>query len=108
IRGELIEMARRDSRVTGAAMTGSASLDNQDPWSDIDLAVGVRKESEIEPALADFSNHMYQSRHAVHHLDVFSGNWIYRVFLLPSTLQVDLAFAPAVDFGARGPKFRLL
>jgi hypothetical protein len=37
-----------------------------------------------------------------------SGAWIYRVFLLRSTLQVDLAFAPAADFGARGPNFKLV
>src|SRR5438128_12381578 len=51
---------------------------------------------------------MYREHGVVHHLDVPSGAWIYRVFLLPSTLQVDLAFAPAKDFGARAPSFRLV
>jgi hypothetical protein len=40
-------------------------------------------------------------------VDVQSGSWIYRVFLLPSTLQVDLAFAPENDFGPLMPTFRL-
>ena len=44
----------------------------------------------------------------LHHLDVWSGRWDYRVFLLPSTLQVDLAFVPAEDFGARAPTFKLV
>src|SRR5581483_10253583 len=34
--------------------------------------------------------------------------WIYRVFLLPSGLQVDLAFAPATDFRPLAATFRLV
>jgi hypothetical protein len=45
---------------------------------------------------------------AVDTLDVVREPWIYRVFLLPNTLQVDLAFAPAAQFGARAPTFRLV
>ena len=37
-----------------------------------------------------------------------SGHIIYRVFLLPGGLQVDLSFMPASRFGAGGPRFRLL
>ena len=43
-----------------------------------------------------------------HHYDVLVGPWTYRVFLLPNGLQVDLAFVPAADFGARAPTFKLL
>ena len=44
----------------------------------------------------------------MHHVDVRTGAWIYRVFLLASTLQVDLAFAPAAEFRALAPTFRLM
>jgi hypothetical protein len=108
LRSELLEAARADPRVTGAAITGSASVGKEDRWSDVDLAFGVREAAEVADALADFSERMYRDHHALHHLDVPHGAWIYRVFLLPSTLQVDLAFAPAADFGARAPTFRLL
>lgn len=108
LRTELLTAARADSRITGAAITGSATVGNQDCWSDIDLAFGVRDESEVAPTLADFSERMYSNHGALDHFDVASGTWIYRVFLLPSTLQVDLAFAPAADFGARAPTFRLV
>ena len=108
LRLQLIEAARADARITGAAITGSGSVGKEDPWSDIDLAFGVREGSGIETALADFSERMYRDHLALHHLDVPSGTWIYRVFLLPNTLQVDLAFAPAADFGARAPTFRLV
>src|SRR5262249_60964212 len=40
--------------------------------------------------------------------DVPQGETLFRVFLLASTLQVDLAFWPAAEFGAVGPTFRLL
>jgi hypothetical protein len=107
LRSELIELARADHRISGGAITGSAAIGQEDRWSDIDLAFGVREASEIAGTLADFSERMYRDHHALHHLDVASEAWIYRVFLLPSTLQVDLAFAPEAEFGARAPTFRL-
>jgi hypothetical protein len=41
-------------------------------------------------------------------MDIAPRRTVYRVFLLASTLQVDLAFSPAADFGAIAPTFRLL
>jgi hypothetical protein len=107
LRSELIELARTDGRITGGAITGSAALGLEDRWSDVDLAFGVSEASEIAATLDDFSQRMYRDHHALHHLDVASGPWMYRVFLLPSTLQVDLAFAPRAEFGPRAPTFRL-
>jgi hypothetical protein len=40
--------------------------------------------------------------------DLPSGPIIYRVFLLPYCLELDLSFTRASEFRARGPKFRLL
>ena len=40
--------------------------------------------------------------------DVRRGAVLFRVFLLSSTLQVDIAFWPSSEFGATGPTFRLL
>lgn len=108
LRLELIEAARSDPRITGAGITGSASLGKEDRWSDVDLAFGVGDGADVKATLADYSRRMYSDYHALHHLDLTSGSWIYRVFLLPNTLQVDLAFAPESDFGARAPTFRLV
>ena len=58
--------------------------------------------------LADFTARMYREHAAVHHMDVVFERTVFRVFLLANTLQVDLAFWPAADFGATTPKFRLL
>jgi predicted nucleotidyltransferase len=106
LRDALIEAARSDERVTGAALTGSAALDAEDAWSDIDLAFAVA--GEPEPVLADFTARMYREHGAVHHLDVVFERTVFRVFLLANTMQVDLAFWPEADFGATTPKFRLL
>ena len=45
---------------------------------------------------------------ATHLLDMTSGNALYRVFLLPGSLQVDLGFSPSHDFRSVGPSFRLV
>lgn len=108
LRAALIARARADARITGAAMTGSASVGRQDRWSDIDLAFAVADGIPLAEPLADWTAHMEQAHGVVHYLDVVSGPAIYRVFLLPSTLQVDLAFFPAAAFVARGDTFRLL
>ncbi|WP_372669469.1 nucleotidyltransferase domain-containing protein [Amycolatopsis kentuckyensis] len=106
LRDALVDAARSDGRVTGAALTGSAALGAEDSWSDIDLAFAV--DGDPEPVLADFTTLMYREHAAVHHLDVVFERTVFRVFLLANTLQVDLAFWPAADFGATTPKFRLL
>lgn len=108
LRDSLVAAARADERVAGAALTGSAALGAEDEWSDVDLALGLTAGASQDAVLADWTDRMYASYGAVHHTDVWSRDTVYRVFLLASTLQVDVAFAPAGSFGAVGPSFRLL
>jgi hypothetical protein len=51
LRRELLVLARADPRITGGAMTGSASMDREDAWSDIDLAFGVGRADELPGVL---------------------------------------------------------
>jgi len=108
LREELIAAAKADERISGVAITGSAARDALDRWSDIDLAFGIADAARLREALGDWTDRMHHEHGAVHHFDVTRGSWVYRVFLLESTLQVDLAFAPAADFGALSPTFRLV
>jgi hypothetical protein len=108
LRSDLLECAAKDERISAAAVTGSASAGNEDRWSDIDLAFGVANAAEVPRVLTDWTALMYHQHQALHHLDINAGAWIYRVFLLPATLQVDLAFVPAIEFRALGPTFRLI
>jgi hypothetical protein len=108
LREELISAAHEDSRITGAAVTGSAAVGREDRWSDIDLALCVATDADLGPVVADWTDRMYRQHAAIHHLDVTRSGTLFRVFLLASTLQVDLAFWPAAEFGAIAPTFRLL
>jgi hypothetical protein len=108
LRSELLEDAARDCRISGAAITGSGATEQEDQWSDIDLAFGIVDAGKLTAVLSDWTARMYDRHLALHHLDVTSGAWIYRVFLLPNTLQVDLAFVPSTEFRALAPTFRLM
>jgi hypothetical protein len=106
VRDRLFERAREDDRVTGAALTGSAALDNEDRWSDVDVFLGVAESADLDEVVADWTGAVYDEAEAVHHWDLRAGAALYRVFLLASGLQVDIAFTPESDFGARSPSFR--
>jgi hypothetical protein len=108
LRSGLLEYAASDGRISGAAITGSVAAGREDRWSDIDLAFGVGDAGELPAVLSDWTAHMYSQHLALDHLDVIFGAWVYRVFLLTSTLQVDLAFVPAAEFRALAPSFRLM
>lgn len=107
IEERLIERARADRRVIAAAAVGS-SAGGGDRWSDIDLTFGVASDVPLETMLADWTALMVHDHGAAALFDLPVSSTIYRVFLLPGALQVDLSFTPATDFGPRGPRFRLL
>jgi hypothetical protein len=106
LQDELIGRARDDGRISAAAVTGSGALKRADRWSDVDLALGIA--GDRDEVMADWTAYLYREHGVVHHMDVPFRTAVYRVFLLPNTLQVDIAFVPAAEFGATGPTFRLL
>jgi hypothetical protein len=108
LRDQLIASAEVDGRITGAALTGSAAADREDEWSDIDLALGLAADADQAEVIADWTDRMYRDHGVVGHTDMTRRGTIYRVFLLANTLQVDIAFAPAAEFGAYAPTFKLL
>ena len=108
IRDGLVRAASEDERITAAAFVGSAAINREDQWSDIDLALRIRADLEPERVAQHWTEHMYAEHGAVHHLDVWAGPALYRAFLLSNTLQVDLSFWPSRAFAASGPTFRLL
>jgi predicted nucleotidyltransferase len=108
LRDALIDAARRDARITGVALTGSSSTGAEDRWSDIDLAFGVAAGANRAASIAEWTERMYRDHDAIHHTDVIAGAALFRVFLLRSTLQVDLAFWPESEFGAIASTFRLV
>jgi hypothetical protein len=106
LRDELVSRARDDERIDAAALIGSSAGGREDRWSDIDLGLSVA--ADRDETIADWTACMYESHDAVHHLDVAQGGAVYRVFLLSSSLQVDLSFWPRGQLRPIGPAFRLL
>jgi predicted nucleotidyltransferase len=108
VRQRVLELARTDPRVTAGALTGSMALGSGDEWSDIDVAFGITDSIALETVLHDWTQVLDQEFGVLDHFDLPSGSSIYRVFLLPGGLEVDVAVTPGEDFGARGPNFRAL
>jgi hypothetical protein len=83
VRARVLDLARTDPRVTAGALTGSTAVGADDDRQSSQFGV-------------------------LDHFDLRSGSTVYRVFLLPSGLEVDVAVTPHQAFGARGPRFRTL
>jgi len=108
VRDRVLQLAASDSRVVAGAVVGSLAHDEGDRWSDLDLTFAVADSLPILNVLDDWTRNIVDEFAAAHLFDLPSGTSIYRVFLLPACLQFDLSFTPASDFGATGPKFKLL
>jgi len=101
-------MGRDDPRVVAAAEVGSRALGGGDRWSDIDLTFGVADGVHVDDVLEGWTLRLDQELDAAHLFDLPAGPTIYRVFLLPRCLQLDVSFTPAAQFGPGGPKWRLV
>ncbi len=104
VRARLLVAAQADPHVPAAAITGSTAIDTDDAWSDIDLAFAV---DDVAAALERWTVRLYREFAALHHWDLPVGPTVYRVFLLPDCLEVDIAFTPVADFAPRGPSWRM-
>lgn len=108
VHDRMLEIAASDRRVVSGAVLGSLAFGTGDRWSDLDLMFAVADDMPVAGVLADWTTRVVDEFDAVHLFDLPVATTIYRVFVLPGCLQFDLSFAPASQFGAAGPKFRLL
>ncbi len=108
VRDRVLALASTDPRVVAAAAVGGLADGGGDRWSDLDLTFAVADDVPLSEVLGDWTREFAAECDAVHLFDLPTAASIYRVFLLPGCLQVDLSFTPASAFGARGPRFRLL
>jgi hypothetical protein len=108
VRDHVLDRAKADGRVVAGAVVGSLATSEGDRWSDLDLTFGVADGVTLLEVLDDFTVDLGRKFNATPLFDLPSGAAIYRVFLLPGCLQFDLSFAPASQWGALGPEFRLL
>jgi len=103
-----LEKARADARVVAGAEVGSRALGPGDRWSDIDLTFGLADGVTVADILDAWTPEIEREFGAVPLFDLPYQTSVYRVFLFPGTLQVDLSFTPGHEFGALGPQFKLL
>ena len=108
VRDRLVQMSRADPRLVAGALIGSTAGGGGDRWSDLDLTFGLADGTAIDDVLADWTTRLVNEFNAVHIFDLPYLSTIYRVFLLPNNLQVDLSFTPGNKFLGKGLKFDLL
>jgi hypothetical protein len=106
VAAQLRQAAEDDARIVAAAFVGSAATGG-DRWSDIDLSLAVADDVPVDVVLADWTRTM-ESLGSRTLFDYPAGPTIYRVFLLPGALQVDLSFTPAASFAPTTARFTLL
>src|SRR4051794_38568968 len=106
-RARVLELAEGDPRVVAGAEVGSAAAGGADRGSALALTSGMGAAGPAE--VADSLGAAVEAElRGIPLFDLWTGSALYRVFLLPGCLQVDLSFAPSAEWGARGPRFRLL
>lgn len=108
VRERLVAMAERDHRITAAALIGGSAAREVDRWSDLDLGLAVAAGTPPAGVIEDWTGLLQEEFGALHLFDVAHLSSVYRVFLFPGALQVDLSFTPETEFGALGPRFSLL
>ena len=105
---QLLGAASADDAIVAAALVGSLARGSADRWSDVDLALRLAPGMRVVNAAEAWTARMRQLADVVDTLDLRSGDALYRVFLLSSSLQVDLSFWPYESFTSDGEAFRLV
>lgn len=108
IKAQLIQAAREDASILSAVVFGSAARGAEDAWSDIDLGFRLAPGEDVALVCNRWTESMSQAFGLASTLDIWAQGALYRVFLLDSTLQVDLSFWPYESFTIEGPHYELL
>ena len=108
LREHVLRLADEDERVVAGAAVGSLAVGGGDGFSDLDLTFGISDGAPVADVLDDWTRTLVDESDAVHLVDLEAGPTVYRVFLLPDALQLDLSMTPATQFRPAGPRFQLL
>src|SRR2546427_6210874 len=108
VRNRLVQMSRADPRLVAGALIGSTAGGGGDRWLDLDLTYGLADGAAIDDVLSDWTARIVNEFQAVHLFDLPHLSTVYRVFLLPNNLQVDLSFTPGNKFLGSRLRYDLL
>jgi hypothetical protein len=107
LRKHVLRLAEEDEHVVAGAAVGSLAVGGGDRFSDLDLTFAIVDDA-VGEVLENWTRTLVAERDAVHLVDLEAGPTVYRVFLLPNALQLDLSMTPASEFRPAGPRFQLL
>jgi hypothetical protein len=107
VRDHVLALAEAEERVVAGAAVGAFARGTDDRWSDLDLTFAIPDGESVLEVLDDWTLDLADAFDAVHLFDWPVGRKIYRVFLVPGWLQVDISVGPASEFRS-GPGFELL
>jgi hypothetical protein len=108
VRAQLIDKAGADPRIIAGAEIGALAKGTSDRWSDLDLTFGLAEGVTVDEVLDEWTADMARELDATHLFDLPVPPTLYRVFLLPNNLQIDLSFTPGTEFIGRGLKHTAL
>jgi hypothetical protein len=108
VRDRVLRLAEDDRRIVAGAAVGSLALGGGDRFSDLDLTFAVADDVPVVDVLDDWARTLGKECAAVQLVDLERGPTLYRVFLLPDALQLDLSLTPGARFAPAGSRFRLL
>lgn len=109
LRDRVLRLAEEDDRVVAAAVVGSLAVDGGgDRFSDLDLTFGIANRVPVTGVLDDWTTRLVDDCDAVTLAGLVRGPAIYRIFLFPGALQLDVSMTPAAQFRPYGPRLRLV
>ena len=108
VRDHVLRLADADDRVVAGALVGSLAADAGDRFSDLDLTFAVADHVAVGEVLDAWAARLADDLGAVRLAELVRGPAVYRVFLLPDALQLDVSMTPAASFGPAGPRFELV
>jgi hypothetical protein len=79
-----------------------------DRFSDLDLTFGIADRVQVTEVLDDWTTRLVEELDAITLTGLERGLTIYRIFLFPGALQLDVSMTPAAQFRPYGPRLRLV
>lgn len=108
LRERVLRLGQEDPAVVAGAVVGSLAAGTADEFSDLDLTFAVATPASVAWVLDAWTTQLVSEDEAVRLVDLARGATMYRVFLLPECLQLDLSMSPASHFRPLGPRFSLV
>lgn len=96
----MVERARQSPLCASAALLGSAARQDMDAWSEIDLALRLRPDADLDQTSTDWTGWLKAQVTISDHFDIHAWGALYRVFLCDNGLQIDLSLWPWDKFRA--------